>query len=58
MSSLLDTMAGHLAISVAGQPALVRILLGVKIANWRHRRGEGKGQEPAGLKRREAWGQF
>jgi len=32
-------MAGHLAVFVAGQPASVRILLGVEIVNWRHRRG-------------------
>lgn len=44
MSSLLGTMAGHLGIFVAEQPALVRILLGVKIVNWRHRRGKGKGR--------------
>jgi len=42
MSLLLGTMAGHLAVFVAGQPASVRILLGVEIVKAQEGTGKGR----------------
>lgn len=41
---LLDAAGEHMSIFLAGQTALVMILLGIKVMNLKHRRGKGKGR--------------
>lgn len=45
LPGLPGTMGGSTAIFLAGKPVLVIILLGVKIVNWKHKMGKGKGQK-------------